>query len=501
MSKRTANSAWTLGAGLALTAVTTVVGFLCTPILLRLLGAERFGAYRTLLDIFAYLTFLDLGFGAALSASMAGAQGKGDQEQVRKLTSAGLRRYCVIAFGMIACAGLLIALLPRLIQTRQLFRWELPVAGAISLVPLLFLPASVYRSLLEARQTGYIVQALQIGQALATTGLLLLTAWLGWRLPGQAAATSVVLIAVQICYFLFATTPGRRLDYAKPELELVRGVGKLQWPSLVYVITGRIGLLSDNIVIASMLAPSLVAPFYLTQRLATVATAQIQQVGNATWAGLVELYSQGMCAQFRERLYELTSMVSGAAVAILGPIAAFNHHFIALWIGGASDAGSSVVLLSCANGWFLSLITLWTWPITGIGRIAKLLPVQLSSTALNAAVSILATKYIGITGPLIGTLGGFALIASWGFTKVLSREMGVSPDRLWRAATGQFCWGLPYVTVLWLFSHSVQRFRFVPLSAIALLAVVCGLVMWWSFGVTPTARTAWRNRVSLVFAS
>jgi len=500
MSKRTAKSAWTLGAGLALTAVTTIAGFLCTPLLLRLLGSERFGAYRTLVDIFAYLTFLDLGFGAALSASLAGAQGRGDQDQVRQLISAGLRRYCIIACGMIAGAGLLIALLPRLIHTRQLSSWELTSAGAITLMPLLFLPASVYRSLLEARQAGYIVQSFQIGQALATSGLLLFAAWRGWGLPGQAAAASVAVIAVQVSYFFFATNGGRRLEYVRPGAQLVREVGNLQWPSLAYVVTGRVGLLSDNIVVASMLTPGLVAPFYLTQRLASVATAQIQQVGNATWAGLVELHSQGMCAQFRERLYELTSMVSGAAVAILAPVAAFNHHFIRLWVGSASDAGAGVVLLSCANGWFLSLFTLWTWPVTGIGRIAKLLPVQVSSTVLNAAVSILATKYIGLTGPLIGTAVGFTLISSWGFTRILSREMGVSPQRLWRAAATQLCWGLPYLGLLWLLSHSVQRFAFLPLSAIAFLAVLCGLAMWWSFGVTPTARIAWRNRVSFVFA-
>jgi O-antigen/teichoic acid export membrane protein len=500
MSKRTARSAWTLGAGLTLTAVTTITGFLCTPILLRLLGSERFGAYRTLLDIFAYLTFLDLGFGAALSASLAGAQGRGDQDQVRQLTSAGFKRYCIIACGMIAGAGLLIAMLPGLIHTRQLSPWELMSAGAITLVPLLFLPASVYRSLLEARQKGYIVQGLQIGQALATSGLLLFTAWQGWGLPGQAAAASTVIVAVQICHFCLATASGRQLEYVRPNAQLVREVGKLQWPSLIYVITGRIGLLSDNIVVASMLTPGLVAPFYLTQRLATVATAQIQQVGNATWAGLVELYSQGLCVQFRERLYELTSMVSGAAVAVLAPIAAFNHHFIRLWVGSASDAGAGVVLLSCANGWFLSLFTLWTWPVTGIGRIAKLLPVQVSSTVLNAAVSILATRYVGLTGPLIGTAAGFALVSSWGFTRILFREMGVSPPRLWRAAATQLCWGLPYLGLLWFISHSVRRFAFLPLSATALLAVLCGLAMWWSFGVTPTARIAWRNRVSLVFA-
>jgi O-antigen/teichoic acid export membrane protein len=501
MSKRTAKSAWSLGAGLVLTALTSAAGFLCTPVLLRLLGSERFGAYRTLVDIFAYLTFLDLGFGAALSASLASAQGRQDREGVRQLTSAGLRRYCIIGAGMLTGAGLLISLLPRLIHLHQVSSRELTIAGIFSLAPLLFLPASVYRAVLEARQAGYIVQGLQIGQALATTLLLLLAAGLGWGLPGQAAATSVVLVAVQICYYYLATTPGRRLDYVRPQQDVVRQVGSLQWPSLIYVITGRIGLLSDNIIIASLLTPSLVAPIYLTQRLATVATTQLQQIGNATWVGLVELYTQGMRSQFQERLYELTSMVSGGAVAVLAPIAAFNHHFIRLWVGAPTDAGARVVLLSCANGWLLALFTVWTWPVTGIGRVAKLLPVQVTSTALNVVISIVATKYIGIEGPLLGTLAGFVMVSSWGFSRLLSREMGISPRRLWTAAGGQLCWGFPYLALLWFLSHAVQRFNLIPLGVAASSAVLCGFAMWWWFGVTPRARTVWRNRVSLVFAS
>ncbi len=408
MAGRTVRSAWSLGAGLALTGVTTLTGFLCTPVLLKWLGSERFGAYRTLVDILAYLTLLDLGFGAALSASLASAQGRGNAAQVRELVAAGLKRYVRIGAGMLAAAGVLIAALPRLIPVRQLAPWELTGAGAIALVPILFLPTSVYRSLLEARQAGYVVQSLQIAQSITTTLLLLLAAWLGWGLPGQAAATSFAMILAQLSFFYFATQSGSRFDFKTPRRELISQVSKLQWPSLAYVFTGRIGLLSDNIIVASILTPGMVVPFYLTQRLASLATTQLQQVGNATWAGLVELHAQGMRAEFQDRLFELTAMVSGAALAILGPIAAFNHHFIRLWVGAANDAGPGVILLCCANSWFLALFTLWTWPVMGLGLIAKLLPIQIPATLLNVVVSVAATPGCGARLPC-SSAGGYPI--------------------------------------------------------------------------------------------
>src|SRR5260370_40850971 len=111
MGGRTVRSAWSLGAGLALTGVTTLTGFLCTPVLLKWLGTERFGVYRTLVDILAYLTLLDLGFGAALSASLATAQGRGDSAHVRELVAAGLKRDVRIGARMLASAGDLVATL------------------------------------------------------------------------------------------------------------------------------------------------------------------------------------------------------------------------------------------------------------------------------------------------------------------------------------------------------------------------------------------------------
>jgi O-antigen/teichoic acid export membrane protein len=465
-----------------------------------MLGGERYGVYRTLLDIFAYLTLLDLGFGAALGASLAGAQGKGDSQQVRELISAGLRRYIRIGLGMLLVSAVLVAALPRLIHVRQLSSREMMTAGLISMTPILFIPISTYRALLEARQEGYIVQLIQISQSLLATILLLITARLGWRLPGQAGATSAALILAQLSTFFFATR-FRGVEFGHARQETVSLVQRLQWPSLVYVITGRIGLLSDNVVISSMLAPALVAPFYLTQRVVTVATTQLQQVGSATWAGMVELVARGMKREFREKMLDLTSMVSGGALAVLAPIAAFNQHMIRVWVGSSNDAGAGIVLLSCVNAWFLALFTLWTWPVTGLGLISKLLPTQILSTLVNLVVSIVATKYIGLAGPLIGTLAGFAGIASWGFPRVLAQELGVEPRSLWASAALQLCWGLPYLGALWIISHSMAPMRTVPLGCASLLAVFGGIALWWTFGLSKAARSHWRHRLSFVFAS
>src|SRR5262249_52558978 len=166
---------------------------------------------------------------------------------------------------------------------------------------------------------------------------------------------------------------------------------KLNWPTLVFNLTSRISLFSDNIVVGSILGPAVVAPFFLTQRLASLAQQQLQGMGNATWAALVELHARGDSMAFRSRMLELSSLVSGIGVAVLAPIAAHTRQFIALWLGPKTYAGDAVTVLACLNGWLWSIFSLWGWPITGTGNIAAWAPYSLTFLAVNLAVSVIAT--------------------------------------------------------------------------------------------------------------
>jgi O-antigen/teichoic acid export membrane protein len=490
---RTRRSAWNLITGFILTGLTVLTGFAGTPWILHWLGAERFGAYRVLMDWFGYLTILDLGVIGSVTARLGPKVGAGDEEGVSAVLTAGLRVYFWISLAMLGGGLLLVLGIPHFMELRSVTPGEIRIAAAILLIPVAWVPFSVFRALTEARQKGYLVNLLLSLQALLTTGLLIVTAWSGWGLIGQAVATSVAMIPLPFSLLVMGLRRHRHAIFAPPDPAAMRDLRALNWPTFWFNMSGRLGLYSDNIAIGWILGPSSVTRFFLTQRLAQIAQTQLQGLGNATWAGLVELYSQGHTERFCARMTELTTLVSGLGLAVLIPIAAYNRHFITLWVGSGSYAGDWVNGIACFNIWMWAIASLWNWPISGAGHIAKWVPYAIAFLIINVAVTIGATFIVGLPGPLVGTFVAFLAIQSWGVPRVLGQVFHHSLFSIWKTAAAQLLWGGPYAIVLWFIGRSHRPWGWSGLAVEASLGLAGGLCLWW-LSLGAGLRQEWRIR-------
>lgn len=491
---RTKRSFWNVATGLLMTALTLGIGFISTPYILRWLGAERFGAFRVLMDWFGYLALLDLGVIGAVEASLGPKLGAGDDQGVQATLSAGLRIYLWISALMLVGGALLVLTLPRFLHLTTVTTQELLVAAWILLIPVVWFPISVFRALMEARQRSYLVNLLLTSQALLTTTLLVLAARAGWGLIGQAAATTLALVPAPAVLLWMGLRHYRNVLAMPPDRKAMAELRALNWPTFWFNLSGRLGLLSDNIVIAFFVGPLAVAPFFLTQRLAQIAQGQLQAIGNSTWAGLVELHAQGQTRRFCDRMTELTTLISGAGLAVLGPVAAYNQHFIRLWVGQSYYAGHWVTAMACVNIWLWAISSFWGWPISGSGNIASLLPYAIAFTILNVSVSVLGVLTVGLPGPLIGTFAAFLLIHSWAMPRILSRIFAPELASIWKSAVRPLLWGLPYAAVLWFVAQSQAPLGWLALGVQTSVAASGGFLLWW-LHLKPESQLEWKKRV------
>lgn len=488
-----------MGSGLLMTALTLITSFASTPWILHWLGNERFGAFRVLMDWFGWLTILDLGIIGSVTARLGPKLGAGDEEGVFGILVAGFRVYIRIALAMLAAGAILVVALPYFVPLKTVSAHELRMAAWIMLIPTAWVPFSVFRALTEARQRGYLVNLLLALQAMLTTAFLVFTAWAGWGLIGQGLANTLAVAPTTAVLVYLGMRRYRGVLSTKPAANAIEEVRSLNWPTFWFNISGRLGLLSDNMVIGSMLGPAAVAPFFLTQRIAQIAQTQLQAIGNATWAGLVELYAQGQTAKFCSRMVDLTALVSGIGIAVLGPIAAYNGRFIALWVGAGSYAGEWVNAIACVNIWMWAIVSLWCWPIGGAGHIAQWLPYALWFSGINIVVSVAATAWVGLAGPLIGTFAAFVLIDSWALPRVLARIFDPSLGSLWKAALAPMLWGAPYSALIWWIARSHTPHGWLGLAAEASLAGLGGLFLWW-LSLGSDLRQQWQFRFRSAWA-
>jgi O-antigen/teichoic acid export membrane protein len=500
---RTRRATWNYATGIGFTAFSVSAGLLATPLLLHWLGDERLGAQRAATDWFGYLSLLELGLGGTLLPVLARAvttsRDRVKAAEVSAAVAAGIQAYLVVTlFTLIGGAGLLCTIL-YLIPVSAGVASDLQVSCLVSLLGILLLPLAPFRLLAEARQKGYLVHGLLIVQTLVIIVLQLRLAWAGWGITGQALA---ILAGALIFYFLLAWDGIRRYpDTLAPLKSDSHVAGKrkelrrLNRPTFLVDLCGRVSLLTDNLVIAYLLGPAMVVPFFLTQRLVSLAQGQLQGIGNASWAALVELHLAGDHGKFNQRLIELTNVAATLGVAVLVPIAVYNHYFVSLWVGAGRFGGEWLTGVAVLNGFLQALFSLWGWAFSGTGQVGRLVRMYIAAAVVNLTVSIVCTRAFGLAGPLLGTLVAFTTVNLWWLPWLLRRVFGTSLWSLFAAVMLPLAIGLPYAVLAWWFAHRHVPWGWLGLASEMIAVALLYLVLWWWLGLRRGERILWSNRV------
>ena len=496
---RSRRSALTFASGLGYTAITLVVGIIAVPLLLRWLGTERYGAWRAVVDWFAYLTLLELGLAEAIPPVMAKAWGRSDIERVKNTLAAGIRAYAYVAAPMMVIGLGLTAALTTVVPVTAANELDLRRAGLLMVLGMLVVPLTPFRALAEARQEGYRVNVLLLVQSLVITGTALLLAWRGWGITGQAAAAILGLLV----FFGGLAVHGlrkfsgalARVLHTDATREAWSNIWRLNTPTLIRQLTTRVSLLSDRIIVAAMLGPQMVVPLYITQRLAELAQGQITGIPSATWAALSELHAQGRHETYNQRLVELTRLVAVLGAAVLVPIAAYNQHFIARWVGLDRYAGDAVTAVSCGNAFLLAIVVLWDWCFSGVGKIALLVPLGLVSAVINLSLSLALTPTLGVLGPLVGTLVSVVLTSAWYLPILLRRTFGTPVRPLIFAVATPLAWAVPYFGASWWIAQSHDPSGWLLLLSELAAWPLIFLSLFWFLGIHKGRRSEYAKRV------
>ncbi len=481
---RTRKSAASFATDIGRTGITLLVGLVATPFLLNWLGEARFGAHRTAVDWVGHLTLLELGIGGALLPMLAHAFGAKDPNAARASLVAGVRAFGWITFVAVAVGAALALFITRLIPVGDELSGDLLVGFLLGLVGLLFLPFSPFRLLQESQQRGYVVNTLLLLQSLLIVGLALLFAWIGWGITGQFAAALIggVPFFAGLAWMAARAYPGlfQSLFTAPTDAQSSKKLRRLSPPAFILNICGRVSLLTDNMVVAFFLGPAIVVPFFVTQRLAVLLQGQLQALGNASWAGLAELYVQKQHAVFNERVIDLTRIIAVVGMAGLIPIAVYNDQFVRLWLGSDRYGGDAVTFLAATNAYLWAVFSLWGWCFIGTGHIRALVAPSVAAMVLNIGASIALVKPLGMAGPLLGTTIGFVAVNVWYLPALMRRVFGTSAGRLVKTVALPLVLGLPYGAGLRWVAGAQGQLGWIMLAVSMLLAAALfGLLCWF----------------------
>jgi O-antigen/teichoic acid export membrane protein len=416
---------------LAVVVVTSVIGFICTPWLIRLLGGEKLGASRALVEWFGIIGLVESGLTTALYGEFAQAVATVEQERLHAVMRAGVRAYALVGAIMFVCGLAFAAVAGSVVRVAAGQGADLSCAVVVLALASLAYPLLTFRALLEARGRTYVAQFLHLVQALFSYVLALLLAYAGAGMTGQSVAIvaanvlglgSLAMLHRQEIHAAWAAAP---VEIQKAQ----RRIWQANFPAALWGLCSKAQLAGALLLVTAIFDATQGLNVNLSQRLLYVAAMPVMVVGVSTWALVSEVHHQRAGGAVGP-LALLTALTSILGAAVLIPLVAINRPFVGFWVGADKYLGEGFSFLTAAELFLFALFHLWTLPLIGVGGLTRLTPILVAAMMAGLAAGVPLTRSLGAIGAVAAVVGVMLLALAVPIPLLLRKLLGISIGRL-----------------------------------------------------------------------
>ncbi len=496
-SGRTALAALAMLATMIRTAAVMLAGFVATPLLIRYLGSERFGALRASQQWSGYAGYLYFGLDSALCVLALEWAGRGQLLRLAGLTRTALKLILRQSLVVVLPASVLLAwLMPVVVPVTPGMRNELRIASLVGVAAVPLGAPQFLGSVLGCLQRSYLQTIASLLQSLAWMALGVGLAWLGYGLVGQSIAFVAAsgVSAIVLALFALRYVPG---FLRAPPAEVDRARLNRLRRSFTVVGTGnQINLMTDYIVVALVAAPAAVTSFIVTQRLVASVSQSFAAVAGASWAGLSEILASERPALLQERTLELVRFVVGFGMAVGLTAAAYDARFVSLWVGAEHYAGDRLALLTSIQGVLFGFLALFSFLIDMQGHTRDRVWVSTTGSIMNLSLSFLLGEWLGLYGVTLATVIAFCATDAWYDVRVYCRRFGVEAPAVARETARATLIALPWTALIWYVAHRRGvAAGWIPFTLEFLAANVAAVIYAGALVLRAGDRNLWRQRI------
>ncbi len=346
------NSLWNL-LGLALPIAAALV---CIPLLVRLLGVERFGILTLISAVFGYFGVFDLGIGRSLTKFVAERADRGDGEESARLIWTALALLLLLSVAAAAAVALLAPWLTRTVMSVSA-SFQRETVGSLRVLalgfPMMF-AGNGLRGVLEARGRFGLTNAVRAPLGVFNFAGPLVALHFADSLMAATAmlVAGGALACLSYLALCLAVTPAMR-RHPDVDLSVVRPLVRLGGWMTVSTIVGPFMVYLDRFVIGAVASMSVVAyyttPYALVSRLWVLPLSLI--------GVLFPIFSRAFLAD-RERasalLFKGIRYVSLMLFPLVLVIVALAREGLGVWLGPAFAEHSATVLQCLAGAVFFN---------------------------------------------------------------------------------------------------------------------------------------------------
>lgn len=387
-----------------------LMAILVPPFLTRLLSPDAFGVWSLILQISAYVGYLDFGIQTAVGRFVAYAHESGDVQHRDRIVSTSLATLgaagllAILGLGIVsACITRLFPQMPRALLSDA--RLALMLVGCSLAVGL---PASIFGGIFIGLQRNEVPAAIIGGSRIVSAALVIFVADRG----GSLMQMALVLTAINLASYLVQYLMYRRISSdirLSPQL-----VGWRIWREL-FDYCGSLTIWSLAMLLISGLDLTLVGYFQFEAvayySVAAILVTFIAGMQNAVFNALIPasavLHARGESGQLGRMM--ITATRYGSILLLLTglPLIFEGKWLLALWVGrsyaGQADVFLKVLVL--ANIIRLSA-TPYVVTLIGTGEQRRVTVTPILEGLSNFVLSVILGFRLGAIGVALGTLFG-----------------------------------------------------------------------------------------------
>ena len=393
--------------------------FILIRYLLSTLGPERFGLWLTLASAAMFLQFSDLGLGNGLQTTVAWARGSNDTRTVAEATATSF--VALFAVSVLGCAATLIAGLTW--DWAAMFNLSSPLAIAEAgpttlVVGLSFfagIPLSLSNQLRNGYQEGYVNHWLTVPANVVSVILSVLLAHRGASLPWVVlplASAPLLASVVNTATLLPRLKAAGALDATAIKLRPLREALRTGAEFTVLQAALAAALLSDNLVISSVLGSASVAEFGIAAKLFGLVSVVVSVITMPLWPAYGEAAARNDLTWIRRAALRSLVVSLCVALATSSVLVLFGSALATLWIGSPIVLGRDLLIALAAFTTAWSACAALGVVLNGLKRVRYYAVSASAVAALALGLKISLAQSLGPLGVACAGAIAFTLLSA-----------------------------------------------------------------------------------------
>jgi O-antigen/teichoic acid export membrane protein len=415
-------------------AVNALVILGLTPFVLAQLGVERYGIWILINSFIGYYGLLDFGFRAGVNQFLIRTVAAKDFNEANIVFSS--------AVAALAGLGIIIALLtivgmffaPDLLDIADSDRREavysIAIVGLAAAIQVLFSP---FGAVFVAKQRFDLLNLVAISMRLTSAALTIICLYMGFGLPGLAAAAASSTVGGCLLHAIIARRilPSLVITLKLVKLEKLRGIGSFGLWNFLIAVTDYVYLSLLPILVAAFMPLAAVGHYALAAGLWHELNRLFSPIGQVLYPVAAEMHVKDEILGLQRLYVDGTRLILLVVLPATMLAAVWAEDFYFLWVGGEFLSGDPFIPVSTLlRVMLIGSVFGYTANIAGqsliaAGHVRSIAILKFFGALTTVAISIALIGNLGLIAIALAACTGIFLCDVVGTSMVLKRLLGL----------------------------------------------------------------------------